>query len=274
MINLDPCKRVALAAALFAVAVPAFAADHTGSSPVLIAKGRKKSGGKKKAKPKIPGPRLGRLHGDVKFRTTGVKKWYIARQAKELRPGDRIKTGPESDALLVFTDDSKIKVHEKSVFSLDKNDGKVISIRLHSGTIEAWFHEETASKIGVGTPVSRAVLRGEYVPLYLSVTASGSTTWEHYKGILHVRADKGGKKKLVAGERLRVDAKRGMQESEHIGLVMNMPTEPTIDYATAGTAPKKVTPKKKGKRRKKKPSGDFGDFGGDMDVEVPDPTGW
>lgn len=268
-------RRVLIAATIAALAVPAFAVDLAGSAPVLIAKGKKRSRAKKKAKPKTPGPRIGRIHEDVKFGTVGVRQWFIARLGKELEPGDKIKTGRKSDALIVFPDESKIKVLEKTELSLDKNDEKAVVIRLRSGTIEAWFHERVVKKLTVKTPVSRAWAKGEYVPLYVSVSAAGSTTWEPYKGILHVRADAGGKARLVAGERLRVDAKRGMQESEHIGLVMDMPTEPTLDYTAAGARPKKA-PRKKKKRRKKKPASDdgFGDFGGDMELDVPDPTGW
>jgi len=224
---------------------------------------------KKDAEP-VPGPKIGRIHGDAKLQGIGGGRWWPAPTARELRPGERLKTGKGGEAILVFPDGGILRLLSAAEFFLEELTETSVSVVIDAGEAEFWMELPKKSGFHVKTPSAEAAFDRGVIRLRVEVDSRGGSVWEAFKGRIKLKGVNREKTTVTAGTRQRVHHELGLADSETIALVSKMPTHPEMDYASIRPVPKRKravrteSPKPSQKQKKKKGFG----------LDVPELDSW
>ena len=123
--------------------------------------------------------------GTVKIQSANPKTWRIAERGMRLHSGDNIKTGENSLAAIMFTDDkSLMKVRENSALSVKgKREKATISKQVKFSLGQLWVKAvKQKSNLLVETPSGIAAVKG--TEFYTLVDQDGNTTIFGIEGLV------------------------------------------------------------------------------------------
>jgi len=168
--------------------------------------------------------------GKVELQTVGRARGPAAVR-KAVGAGDRLWTGPDGRAVVVFLDGSKLRLGGNSSFALDNLSAKKADIRLDLGILEAWIKNVGGRRFRVRTPTAVASIRG--TKFRVEVAAAGETIWDLFGGSLDVADNFGNRAQLDAGQRLTAGTEKGISESvvQPIPRDVRMSPEPAAQAA-------------------------------------------
>ncbi|MCD6165501.1 FecR domain-containing protein [bacterium] len=145
--------------------------------------------------------------GVVAVKKKVTQKWQRARRGIRLDSGDKIRTGENSLAAIVFTDDkSLMKIRSRSSVRIQgKREGKSISKRIFMALGNAWFKiKRQRSEFRLETPTGVAAVKG--TEFYTIVDEDGNMTVFAVEGIIEL-INKYGSVLLRQGEKGYSDGK-------------------------------------------------------------------
>ena len=133
------------------------------------------------------------LSGGVEVRETGADNWEQGVDGMILAAGMRIKTAPDSNALLTFFEGSTIKLEpgtDVEIQQLEYTEGQSTTIVLKQWFGRTWSRVtkmvDPGSHYQIDTPSAMAVVRG--TQFMTEVDEAGSTTVETIEGLVSVTA--------------------------------------------------------------------------------------
>jgi hypothetical protein len=136
-----------------------------------------------------------RLEGDVQVLKAGQSEWSQAQLQMVLNPGDSLKTGVDSLAVVTFFEGTTIELKpgtqiqiSELVQALKKGDSTTIRLRQEMGETLNTITKlaDTASRYEVETPVALAGVRGSQ--MIVKVAAGGRTVVQNLEGLIFVVA--------------------------------------------------------------------------------------
>ncbi|MBI5244789.1 MAG: FecR domain-containing protein [Elusimicrobia bacterium] len=154
----------------------------------------------------------------------------VLRVPKPMKPGDRIRTGPDSSAVVVFDDGSKAVIGATSDFTLEEHTGEQISMNLVMGVLRNWVSKIPRRRFKVKTPTAVCSVRG--TEFKVQVYFDGRTLVDLYKGLLGVSDSQGKEFTLRPGERLELGS-QGVLGPPHRVKVYTTAPPPTALQARA-----------------------------------------
>jgi len=197
----------------------------------------------KEEAPKAVGAVISAATGSVRY----IKPGQAARPATQrpIHAKDRVKTGADGQAVIMFLDGTKIKIGKNSEFELTDHDPKKVNVRLLVGRVTAWVKRVQNRRFALRTPTAVASVRG---------TTLGAETnppaFDLFSGAMDVTDNFGNTVPMTGGQTLGVDAQRGVQGQTPQTLTKSPPPEPKADPAAAKK--KAAEAKKKADDAKKK----------------------
>jgi len=94
---------------------------------------------KKKKAPPPKGPKIGILHGGAKLQAPADTRWWDVPVARELKAGERVKSGKGGEMVLVFPDGGLLRLLAGGEFLLEELTHKSISVVIDKGEAELWL---------------------------------------------------------------------------------------------------------------------------------------
>lgn len=125
------------------------------------------------------------FQGKVEYLKTGTQSWAEVSGSFRpvLGPGDQVRTGRASKAVILFEDSTKVTLGPLSNFALAKQDGSGTSISLPIGKLRAQVQKQLGGKIfDVRTPSAVCAVRG--TDFAVMAGDDGSTRVEVYDGLV------------------------------------------------------------------------------------------
>jgi Tfp pilus assembly protein PilF len=112
--------------------------------------------------------------GKVEVLRAGTPDWTAATTNTVLRPGDAVRTGPASRALVRLSNDSVVRLDERSILRLQppRDPVRRSPLRLLSGMLY-FFHRERPAETDFETPLVSGAIRG--TEFTLAVAENGRT---------------------------------------------------------------------------------------------------
>jgi outer membrane receptor protein involved in Fe transport/Flp pilus assembly protein TadD len=110
------------------------------------------------------------MEGKVEFSRAGTRRWDVAYTNLVLDPGDQLKTGERSRALIRLSPQSMKRAEEQSIIQLPEKAGGIH--KLLKGAIY-YFHRDKPGKYPVQTPTGYAIVLG--TEFTLEVAGDGTT---------------------------------------------------------------------------------------------------
>jgi ferric-dicitrate binding protein FerR (iron transport regulator) len=142
------------------------------------------------------------VEGTVEVARAGSQEWEIAQRDTTLRPGDRLRTEPNSRATLRLSDLSVFRVNEMTTLQLrpppSKNKRAMIDVK---GGSLYFFSREKPLDVQFSTPTAAGAIRG--TEFLLSVAESGETLLALIDGAVDLNNEHGALA-LAAGEVAKV----------------------------------------------------------------------
>ena len=141
--------------------------------------------------------------GTVEVRPGGSDVWLPASPAQRLEPGDRIRTGPHSGAVIAFFDGSRTAMEAETEVTIiemrSRRDGTAKVILLYQRRGWTYHHvqplRDSASRFEVETPTAVMAVRG--TEFAVAVEADGTT---------EVKVREGGVRVVARGKAIEVPA--------------------------------------------------------------------
>jgi hypothetical protein len=152
------------------------------------------------AGPELPPERCLVLNcqGDVTTSQTNSRKWEVAKPDQILLVGDKLRTGPESRAAVLFSDLSVLRVNELTLLSVlpPPQANKKPLLDLKVGSVY-FFSREKPAQIEFHTPTVSGAIRG--TEFELSVSENGETALSLIDGVVDLE-NEAGRVRLTSGE--------------------------------------------------------------------------
>ncbi len=151
------------------------------------------------------------IQGEVQLRGAGDEEWTAAREGDKLFEGSQLKTGPDSQALLVWNRGHAVKVFELTRLTLDelslKKASEKTSMNILKGKafVRAKKLLKKESTFTIRTPTAIAGVRGTE---FLVDVRGGASSFSMLSGLLGISAESGD---IVLGENQAVEVAAGMQ---------------------------------------------------------------
>lgn len=211
--------------------------------------------GKDEPPPPI-GAVIGEVSGDAQFKKADAAEWAPAKVQTPLDPGDTVKTGENSHAVLLFLDGSKLRLDGFSEFSLEAQKAKKVDVYVAIGKLQYWI-KKTGRRYKVRTPSAVAAIRGTAGQAI--VDANGAATWDLFTGIQDV-SDKFGNSVTMdnragdGGIRLEAKADTGVQGQAVVATPaeVRMEKEPDLKVDAKGEVQKEAPKEEEKKEEEKK----------------------
>lgn len=127
----------------------------------------------------------------------------VVRVPMPLKPGDRVQTGPESGAVVVFEDGSKAVLGQNSDFLIEAQAPGETSLKVSLGRVRTWVSKIVNRRFTLKTPSAVCSVRG--TEFQVQVHFDGRTLVDLYKGLLSVTDAKGREFAMTPGQRLDLD---------------------------------------------------------------------
>ena len=163
------------------------------------------------------------ITGTVYVRKNGTGEW-TKYDGAALKPGDEIKTGDGSKAVIEAPDSFEISLSHNSALTIEEWSLDDISITLLLGRIKAWV-KKTRHKFEVRTPTAVTSVRG--TEFTVDVDADGTTTIMVFDGTVSVQDRTSNKGIMLApGQMVTISVTpTGLTQEEMLGRVTRVPTE-------------------------------------------------
>ncbi len=132
------------------------------------------------------------IANQVEFRSYGSQDWhpaYVQPSHLLLKPGDRLRTGPNSRALLRLSNLTDFPVGELTTLEIPRAESPRGIVRLLKGILY-FFHRDKPGEFRVDTPTVSAVVRG--TEFTVEVADNGDTKFQVLDGELEMTNDFGG----------------------------------------------------------------------------------
>lgn len=155
-------------------------------------------------------------NGPVQVRF-GNDSWEAVNGPMELIPGQTIRTQREGQALIKFSDGSRVQLSQWTSFVIEKTDTKEASFKLEAGKLRAAIAGYFSNRYKIRTPTAVASVRG--TEFEISAT-QGKTEMNVAEGLLEV-SDNKGKEAVVSAEETVTIGENGMQPVQLVGLSDN-----------------------------------------------------
>ena len=156
----------------------------------------------------LAGASLSNVSGIVQVKNAVSDRWDVVKAIPvELANGDSVRTGLKAQAVLTFTDGSRVELGSNSSFILEEASSSQASLRLAFGALKAFVQRVASRQFKVRTPTAVCSVRG--TEFRVEVLSGGRTVVDLYKGLLGVEDHRGQQVLLHPNERLQIDL-RGM----------------------------------------------------------------
>lgn len=160
--------------------------------------------------------RLAELRGIVQFQGQNQPRWEPATQSQTLRRQERVRTGENSSAILVFFDISTVELDENTEISIEqvakRRGGSAVDIALKAwvgkAVVRAVRFVDPSSTMRVETPTASTVVRG--ARFTVQVAQDGTTQIDLEEGQAEVTVDNV-TVPLRMGERIKLEPDKQYQ---------------------------------------------------------------
>ncbi|MBI5629949.1 MAG: FecR domain-containing protein [Elusimicrobia bacterium] len=126
---------------------------------------------------------IARVSGEVLYMPQG-EALLPAKEGQKLQTGDAVVVKEDANAVIVFSDGSKVQLRESSSFRVEKLQSKLIEVRLNKGVLEGWISKVKGTLFSgrvfkTRTPTAVAAVRG--TEFRVRVSPQGLTTWDLFR---------------------------------------------------------------------------------------------
>lgn len=147
----------------------------------------------------------------------GNESWENVTGPTDLIPGQTVRTQGEGQALIKFSDGSRVQLSRWTSFVIEKTDTKEASFKLEAGKLRAAIAGYFSNRYKIRTPTAVASVRGTEFEIEAK---PGKTEMNVAEGLLEV-SDNKGKEAVVSSEETVTIGENGMQPVELVGLSDN-----------------------------------------------------
>ncbi|MBI4425672.1 MAG: FecR domain-containing protein [Elusimicrobia bacterium] len=153
--------------------------------------------------PALAGIDIRSAEGGVQVFLPSLGDWRpVSKVPYGLRPGDRVRLQPKSQARLVFEDGSTVTASEDAAFHLRADDERGAAIELERGRIHAWVRRFHDRRFEVQAAGIRVFLREDTASI--SVAPRKVVVAEVHQGLAEVQPSAGPPIQVPEGHRLEV----------------------------------------------------------------------
>jgi hypothetical protein len=164
--------------------------------------------------------------GTVKYLKDGTATWLPVKVPQLIEVGDKVKTGPGSQAELYIKYGSKIRLGADAIFVLNNVGPKENSVEILLGKMQAWIRKTAGRKFTVRTPSAVCAVRGTVFEV--DVDPSGQTVWNLFSGVIRVSDSHNNTVTLAPNQRVAVSKEKGVDRPISIPAGVIPPEEPAI----------------------------------------------
>jgi tetratricopeptide (TPR) repeat protein len=132
--------------------------------------------------------RLVEIEGLAEFSPAGATNWYQCHTNHLLYPGDQLRTGPLSRAVVRLTDQTVFRLGELTLMQVPPASEERAGFSLLRGVLY-FFHRDRPRELRLRTPMVSAVVRG--TEFNLAVAEDGATTLSMIEGEVEAANDLG-----------------------------------------------------------------------------------
>jgi len=131
--------------------------------------------------------------------------WTKAADGDTLAKGDRLRTGADARAAIVFDDGSRVELGPNSLFVLQEAEPKSAAMQLKLGSLRAKVAKIASRRFEVRTPTAVCAVRG--TEFTIGVDARGGTDVRMFSGLMSVSDGRGRETMVREHQSIRVTDK-------------------------------------------------------------------
>ncbi|HAH05531.1 MAG TPA: hypothetical protein DCM05_03240 [Elusimicrobia bacterium] len=154
--------------------------------------------GEKKAPPLVSAS-IASAQGDVQLKKAQAD-WGPALAGSMLGQGDQVRTGASGNAILAFSDGTKVQIGANAAETVSILEPGKVEINFAVGKLDAWVKKLKGRRFTVRTPSAVCSVRG--TEFSAEVTPAGQTTWDVFGGQVEVADNFGRQTTVDAGQRM------------------------------------------------------------------------
>ncbi|HAM35361.1 MAG TPA: hypothetical protein DEB40_10115 [Elusimicrobia bacterium] len=175
---------------------------------------------------------MGGLTGSVQVQLGGSDIWSLAKLGQQLPRGTQIKTEDRSSCIVVFSDQSKVRLGARAAFKLEEVSPSKVSVFIGLGKLEVWVKKLATRSFQARNPVSVASVRGTIFAM--DVLSPTSVTVDCFEGSVAVQDNFGNTSSVAQGQRVEANATTGASAPAPVPVNVARPVEPTVTVPPPG----------------------------------------
>lgn len=172
------------------------------------------------------------VNGEVSARASSAASWVAAKNGTMLSPGGEVRTGKGASAVVVFSDNNKVRLNSATVFAIDGATTLKTELRLISGRFTAWVRRANKADFRVRHLAGVAAVRGTVLE---GEGTDAGITFTLLQGAMDVTDAFGNTSSLNPGQSTNLTQAGGNQGVTTNTGDIKVPEEPAVEPPAAPT---------------------------------------
>lgn len=174
--------------------------------------------------------KIDEVNGEVSARATASAAWVAVKNGTMLAPGGEVRTAKGASAVVVFSDNNKVRLNSATVFGIDKATTLKTNIRLFSGRITAWVKRVNKADFVVRHNAGVAAVRGTILE---GEGSDAGIVFSLLQGSMDVTDAFGNTASMTAGQSANLTQSGGNQGVQNLPPGTKTPEEPNVEAPEA-----------------------------------------
>lgn len=172
------------------------------------------------------------VNGEVSARASSSASWVAVKNGTMLSPGGEVRTAKGASAVIVFSDNNKVRLNSATVFAIDGATTLKTELRLISGRFTAWVKKANKADFKVRHVAGVAAVRGTILGGEASETG---IVFSLHEGTMDVTDAFGNTASMTAGQSANLTQSGGNQGVQALPPGTAIPEEPKVEAPAAPT---------------------------------------
>jgi len=172
------------------------------------------------------------VSGEVSARASSAASWVAVKNGAMLAPGGEVRTGKGASAVVVFSDNDKVRLNSATVFAIDGATTLKTELRLISGRFTAWVRRANKADFRVRHLAGVAAVRGTVLE---GEGTDAGINFTLLQGAMDVTDAFGNTSSLIPGQSANLTQAGGNQGVTTATGEVKVPEEPAVEPPAAPT---------------------------------------